>query len=118
MATRRFDLLENIAKELVINAMNQAILLRGTIKGLIFHSDKGSQYTSHDFQDFLGINGIRSSMSAKGSCYDNACAESFFHTLKTEQTSTLIFKFFKMMRETCLFISLMRVSCLTWHQLI
>jgi len=78
---------KNMAKELVISAINQAILLRGTISGLIFHSDKGSQYTSHDFQDFLVANGIQSSMSAKGSCYDNACAESFFHTLKTEQTS-------------------------------
>ena len=53
--------------------------------GLIFHSDRGSQYYSHDFQNLLKQHGIRSSMSLKGDCGDNAVAENFFGTLKTEQ---------------------------------
>ena len=91
MATRRFDLLENIAKELVINAMNQAILLRGTIKGLIFHSDKGSQYTSHDWSEFLASHGLAGSMSRRGNCHDNAVAESFFQLLKRERIKRRIY---------------------------
>jgi transposase InsO family protein len=48
------------------------------------HTDRGSQYCSKQFQRLLKANGIRSSMSKKGDCYDNACAESFFHSLKVE----------------------------------
>ena len=53
-------------------------------EGVIFHSDRGSQYASYDFQDLLMENRILQSMSAKGDCYDNACAESFFATIKKE----------------------------------
>lgn len=55
-----------------------------TLKDAIFHSDRGSQYVSDDFREVLAKNGIIQSMCAKGNCYDNAVAESFFHTLKTE----------------------------------
>ena len=48
------------------------------------HSDRGSQYASELFQDLLGDNGIVCSMSRKGNCWDNACMESFFGSLKTE----------------------------------
>ena len=48
------------------------------------HSDRGSQYCSHDYQALLKTNGLHCSMSAKGNCYDNACSESFFHSLKVE----------------------------------
>jgi transposase InsO family protein len=51
---------------------------------MIFHSDRGSQYTSHDLQKCLKKTGVLTSMSGKGNCYDNAIMESFFHTLKTE----------------------------------
>ena len=52
--------------------------------GLIFHSDRGCQYTSQVFRDRLRLAGIRQSMSKTGCCYDNAVAESFFHSLKVE----------------------------------
>ena len=52
--------------------------------GLIFHSDQGSQYCSHVFQEFLLRQGISGSMSERGQCWDNAPAESFWATLKRE----------------------------------
>ena len=73
-----------ITSELVIEALNRAILMRRPEKGLIAHSDKGSQYASHDYRALLNMHGFRQSMSGKGNCYDNAVAESFFHTMKTE----------------------------------
>ncbi len=56
----------------------------GVAKGLIHHSDRGSQYASDDFQELLDDHGITCSMSRKGNCWDNAVAESFFGTLKSE----------------------------------
>jgi putative transposase len=64
--------------------LGQAITHRRPTKGLIHHSDKGCQYTSHAFQKELLSHRIVSSMSGAGNCYDNATMESFFHTLKTE----------------------------------
>lgn len=71
-------------KELVITAMQKAIKKKRPGKGLICHSDRGSQYASHDYQRLLKGNGFCCSMSRKGNCYDNACAESFFASLKKE----------------------------------
>ena len=73
--------------ELVLKAMISAVEKRGAenLKDLIFHSDRGSQYASREFRQYLGSLGIRSSMSGKGNCYDNAVAESFFSTLKREE---------------------------------
>lgn len=53
-------------------------------KEVIVHSDRGSQYCSARYQSLLRRHGLICSMSAKGNCYDNACAESFFHSLKVE----------------------------------
>lgn len=75
---------KSISKQLVINALDMAVKKRKPPKGLIFHSDRGSQYASYDFQQALWKNGISSSMSRKGDCWDNAVAESFFSILKTE----------------------------------
>jgi putative transposase len=75
---------ERMTADLVIKALEQAILHRKPKPGLIHHSDKGSQYTSHDFQALLVLYGVIASMSGTGNCYDNATAESYFHTLKTE----------------------------------
>ena len=73
-----------IGKRLVIDALNMA-LKNGCLKsGLIHHSDRGVQYASNEFQSLLKANGIQCSMSRKGDCWDNAVAESFFHTLKVE----------------------------------
>jgi putative transposase len=74
-----------ITKELVIDALNQAYWKRKPTEGLIFHSDRGSQYASIDFRQLLTRYKMRQSMSGKGNCYDNAMMESFFHTLKTER---------------------------------
>jgi putative transposase len=73
-----------MTKQLTIDAIEQAIIKEKPNKGLIFHSDRGSQYAAYTYQDKLVSNGIRQSMSAKGHCYDNACMESFFATLKKE----------------------------------
>jgi len=69
---------------LVNNALNMALTSRNPPTGLIWHTDRGSQYASYSHRDLLQQNGIIQSMSRKGNCWDNAVAESFFHTLKTE----------------------------------
>lgn len=74
-----------MSKQLVIDALNQAVGRRRPPKGIMFHSDRGSQYASHDFQKLLTKYHFVPSMSGKGNCYDNACMESFFHLLKTEK---------------------------------
>ncbi len=68
---------------LVKDALLMACFRRRPAAGLIFHSDRGSQYCSHDFQDTLQAWGIRSSMSRKGNCWDNAPTESLWLRLKT-----------------------------------
>jgi len=75
---------ERATKELVYNAVCQAIVRRKPKPGLIFHSDRGVQYASHKVRDLLKNNNMLQSMSKKGDCYDNAVAESFFAILKTE----------------------------------
>ncbi|MCB1704017.1 MAG: IS3 family transposase, partial [Halioglobus sp.] len=57
---------------------------RGMPTGVIVHSDRGSQYCSKAYQTLLDEYGLICSMSGRGNCYDNACAESFFHSLKVE----------------------------------
>ena len=74
-----------ISRRLVMDALTMAIWRRKPSAGLIFHSDRGSQYCSHDFQKLLKKHGILASMSRKGDCWDNAVAESFFGSLKVEQ---------------------------------
>jgi len=73
-----------MTSQLVIDSLEHAIIDRKPVDGLIFHSDRGSQYASINFRKSLKNNNIIQSMSGKGNCYDNAVAESFFHTLKTE----------------------------------
>jgi len=75
---------KTIAETLTLRAMGQAILRRSPGKGLICHSDRGSQYAGNDFKAILARNEFVGSMSKKGDCWDNAVAESFFHTLKVE----------------------------------
>ena len=71
--------------QLVCDALTMAIWLRQPKPGLIHHSDRGSQYASHDFRKLLKSHGILGSMSRKGDCWDNAVVESFFGTLKQER---------------------------------
>jgi putative transposase len=81
-----------MTKQLTLKAINQAITRERPDKGLIFHSDRGTQYAAYDYQDKLRAHGIRQSMSAKGDCYDNACMESFFATLKKDLVHRRRFK--------------------------
>lgn len=76
---------ERMTKELVIDALRMAWLRRRPPPGLIHHSDRGSQYCSHDFQRQLAEYGMLASMSRKGNCWDNATSESFFNSLKNER---------------------------------
>ena len=75
---------DRMKKELAIEALKRAIALRKPPPGCIHHSDRGSQYCSHDYQKLLEKHGFEVSMSAKGNCYDNAVVETFFKTLKAE----------------------------------
>lgn len=70
--------------DLVNKALLMAIRKRKPAKGLISHTDRGSQYASDSYRQIQIDHGIKASMSRKGDCWDNAVAESFFHTLKTE----------------------------------
>jgi len=74
-----------INRKLVMDALRMGIWRRRPAPGLIFHSDRGSQYCSNDFQKMLKTHKMTSSMSRKGDCWDNAVAESFFGSLKTER---------------------------------
>jgi len=69
---------------LVTDALKMALMRRKVRSPLLLHSDQGSQYAAADYRTMLANNGIECSMSRKGNCWDNAVAESFFHTLKAE----------------------------------
>ncbi len=75
---------EWIDRELVLEALRGALVLRPGARDLVHHSDRGSQYASHDYRGVLDQAGITCSMSRRGNCWDNAVAESFFGTLKVE----------------------------------
>ena len=75
----------SLEETLTMNALKMALATRDLHDGkLLHHSDRGSQYASREYQSALGERGITPSMSGKGDCWDNAVAESFFATLKTE----------------------------------
>ena len=75
---------ERMKATLVCDALHMALFRRALPRGVIVHSDRGSQYCSNAFQRIVSKQGLLCSMSKRGDCYDNACAESFFHTLKVE----------------------------------
>jgi putative transposase len=83
---------KNIKSELVNDALLMAIWKRKPQKGLIWHTDRGSQYASDSHLKIINQHHISQSMSRKGDCWDNAVAESFFHSLKTELTHQHKFK--------------------------
>jgi len=91
-------------RDLAIQALDRAVALRKPPEGCIHHTDRGSQYCSHDYQKRLRKHGFNVSMSGKGNCYDNAVVETFFKTLKAEliwrsvwqtrqQTETALFEY-------------------------
>jgi len=85
---------DTIDSELVQSAVSQALADRRPDIGLIHHSDRGVQYASGDFQKLLDDNNAICSMSRKGNCWDNACVESFFGSLKNEWVKGKIYKTF------------------------
>ena len=79
-----WSLSDRLHHSLVLQAFQQAVRKRGVQTGLIFHSDQGVQYACEVVKELLRKHQIIQSMSGSGNCYDNALAESFFHSLKTE----------------------------------
>jgi putative transposase len=77
-------LADHMRTELVEDALSMAFTTRHPADGLIFHSDRGCQYTSRDYAALARANGVILSVSRKGECWDNAVAESFFATIKRE----------------------------------
>jgi putative transposase len=75
---------EHMETNLVSEAMTMALVRRRPGSGLLHHSDRGVQYASEAYRHLLEMHGITASMSGKGDCWDNACFESFWGTLKTE----------------------------------
>jgi transposase InsO family protein len=73
-----------MTRQLAIDALQMVLDQHKLLKGLFYHSDRGSQYASADYQKILSNHGIAGSKSRKANCYDNAVAESFFRSLKTE----------------------------------
>lgn len=79
-----WSMAEHMRTKLVNDALLMAVWKRKPEKGLMWHTDRGSQYASESHRAQLAQHGIRQSMSRKGNCWDNSVSESFFHTLKTE----------------------------------
>ena len=75
---------ESLETALTVRALEMAAARRGALCGLVAHSDRGVQYASLAYQELLRSKGFVCSMSRKGNCWDNACAESFFATLKRD----------------------------------
>lgn len=73
-----------MTKNLVSQSLFRAVAAKRPPAGLIHHSDRGSQYFSHEYRQLLDQFNTRTSMSGKGNCFDNAPMESFWGTLKTE----------------------------------
>ena len=77
---------------LVNDALLMALWKRKPSRGLIWHTDRGSQYASKSHRSIIKAHGLTQSMSRKGNCWDNSVAESFFHTLKVELVHQTVFK--------------------------
>jgi transposase InsO family protein len=91
LASRRvvgWSIANHMRTSLVEDALRMAFLQRRPERGLIFHADRGSQYTSGNFARLARDNGVLLSVGKKGECFDNAVAESFFATIKRELIET------------------------------
>ena len=79
-----WSMADTLETSLVLSAMKMALTTRQPDAGLLHHSDRGSQYASHEYQALLKQFKVQPSMSRTGNCYDNAVMESFFGTIKSE----------------------------------
>jgi transposase InsO family protein len=75
---------EHLSRSLVSQSLIRAVAAKGPVKGLLHHSDRGSQYCSYEYMNLLDQFGLQASMSGKGNCFDNAPMESFWGILKQE----------------------------------
>jgi putative transposase len=82
---------ERMTGDLALNALLMAVWQRKPKSVVMVHSDQGSQFSSHDWQDFLRTNNLLGSMSRRGNCHDNAVAGRFFQLLKRERTRRKIY---------------------------
>jgi putative transposase len=109
-----WSMANHMRTELVTQALAMAICQRQPAAGLIMHTDRGSQYGAESYRQLLTQHGMQPSMSRQGNCWDNAVAESFFHTLKTEliywedfktheQAQTVVFEYIEVFynRQRC-----------------
>lgn len=80
-----FKLYDHQQVPLVLDTLKEALARRAYPTGVLLHSDQGSVYTSHAFQAYMTAHHVRSSMSRRGNCWDNAVIESFHSTLKSEE---------------------------------
>lgn len=86
-----YKMSNRMTKDIVISALLNALKARGYPRGVVVHSDRGSQYASNEYKRILKQYGLFGSMSKKGDCWDNAVAESFFATLKKEYVHHTLF---------------------------
>jgi transposase InsO family protein len=92
---------DHMGTDLVAVALRAAVARRGgDVTGVVFHSDRGSQYTSAEFQQLCRVLGVRQSMGRTGICFDNAAAESFFSTFKRELVDRYWWDSFKEFRQS------------------
>lgn len=82
----------NIKRDIVLDALVMAVMKRKPKNKVLIHSDQGSQYGSDDWNRFCQNNNLEISMSRRGNCYDNACQESFFASLKKERVRNKVYK--------------------------
>ncbi|AOV96863.1 transposase [Edwardsiella hoshinae] len=84
LAVIGWSMSSRMTAQLACDALQMALWRRKRPENVIVHTDRGGQYCSADYQSLLKRHNLHGSMSAKGCCYDNACVESFFHSLKVE----------------------------------
>jgi putative transposase len=83
---------DSLETKVCLDALRDALQARHPAPGLIHHSDRGTQYASTEYRELLRQHGLVCSMSRRANCWDNACAESFFSTLKTELVRGRVFQ--------------------------
>lgn len=86
-----YSMASHMRTELICDAVDKAVVNGRVRSGAVFHSDRGSQYTSLEFAEHLAANDMVGSMGRTGVCWDNAVAESFFATLKKELVHRTVF---------------------------
>lgn len=110
-----FQMGSRMTKKLVLSSLERAYQTHRPVGEVLHHSDRGSQYAAHEYQEKLAEYGMKGSMSRKGNCYDNACIESFHSILKKNlYTWTLTFIPYQIYMDSRVSISIGWIICLMW----